>query len=1049
MNVHLTQRQASLMIMIISMVTVSAMLAASLLFDDFPVEPARLLAPLVILGSLWWIYYAYCWEVTRYIYTFLAPFTLAVALPVEAFRDYVSLSILIPPIIALVMTGRRWVIIVSLLTWVLLAQKAGWEGALMKPPGLLAFTFCVLGLVVNRLIVETSQRETRESEERARIQSKELRLSESRYRALTANLPNSAVVLFDHTLRFVLIDGPEVEKMGYSKHDMEGKPLYEALPQTAAAAVEPHMRGVLAGKPFFYEGPYRDEYYIYHYLPLEDEQGEILYGMILAQNVTRERQAEEARRISEERYRIVSEMISDYAFAYNVDEAGNIERSWVTIGSFTQITGYSTEEFVSLDKYALYSERERDRVGRDVERVIQGEEVWGEYEIVTRQGEKRWLHIHRYPIWDDQKKRVVQFYGVAQNITERKQVEEELRRNEERLRVIISNLPLVFFVIDAAGIFTTSEGKGLSLIGLEPGEAVGQSVYELYKDYPDVIASVCDALAGKITYSLNRLGALIFEVFYNPIYDPQNNIIGVIGVGVDTTERRKTEEALVKERKLMRALIDHLPDNIYVKDREGRFVLNNAESLRILGAARQEDVLGKSDFDFLPADLSKEWIDQHQSIMETDQAVREQELFQPWNPGERRWIVESMIPLHDEGGNVIGLIGINRDITQRKLAENALQESEERHRLTSGLISDYAFAYTINEDGGLQSSWITQESYERLTGYHSPTELNGSYSLYHPDDQERVRRDVRATLEGHPTAGEYRIITKGGERRWIYLSRRPLWSEDKQRIMGVYGAAQNITERKNAEEQLQRLNAELEQRVVQRTLQLEQANQELEAFTYSISHDLRAPLRAINGFSRTVMNNFASYLPEKGQYYLSRVEANATRMNVLIDDLLALSRLGRKEFKAETVDMNQLVQHVLRDFLGSGQVGAVQFTLGKLPPCYADASLLQQVLINIISNAIKYTSKTKRPRIEIASITKDNEIIYYTKDNGAGFDPQYADKLFRVFQRLHSEEDFDGTGVGLATVKRIMMRHGGRVWAEGEVGKGATFYFVVGSPISL
>jgi PAS domain S-box-containing protein len=1043
MNTNVTQRQASLTIMSVNATVTFMMLVATFVLPGFPVKPFPLLAATLLLGGLWLIYYWYDWAAIRFVYTLLTAVALAAAVPAEAFKDYISLAIMIPAVIALVMTNPRWVFIVGGLTWALLAQLSGWEGALVKPAGLLTFLLCLFCLAVSRLTVETSQRTASASEEKAKKQARELRLSESRYRALAANLPNSAVVLFDRTLRFVLIDGPEVEKMGFFKSAMEGKPLYEALPYASAAAVEPQMRAVLAGKQISSEYPYRDQIYTYQYMPLEDEKREISYGMILAQNVTKQRQAEEARRISEERYRSISEMISDYAYAYNVDESGRIERVWTT-GSFTQITGYDREELETRGTYALYPEKDWERVQADVQRVIRGEEFTAEYEILTKFGGTRWLRIHRYPIWNENKTRVIQFYGVAQDITVPKQYQEELRENEERLRVIISNLPLVFFVIDMNGIFTVSEGKGLSLIGLKPGEAVGQSVFDLYKNDPEVAESVRKALAGEITYSLNKLGNLIFEVFFNPMYDAQNQIIGVIGVGVDTTERKKAEEDLIKERKLMRALIDHLPDNIYVIDREGRFVLNNAQSLQILGAARQEDVLGKTNFDFLPRDHSEQWLAEHQEIMKSDKGVHDQELFQPWRERERRWIVESMIPLHDEAGAVIGLIGINRDISQRKLAEKALQESEERYRITSELISDYAFSYAVGPDGSIHSSWITEESYERLTGYQNPNDLPIRFQLYHPDDAERARRDVQATMQGQSTAAEYRIITKSGEERWIYLSRRPVWSEEEQRVVAIYGAAQNITGRKQVEEQLHKLNLELEQRVNQRTTQLQEANQELEAFTYSISHDLRAPLRAINGFSRTVAQHYGSQLPERAQHYLNRIEANATRMNALIDDLLALSRLGRKEIRAEAVDMNRLVQQVLRDLLASGQGGIVQFTLGKLPPTYADSSLLQQVWINIISNAIKYSSKVERPQIEIASITKDNEIVYYTKDNGAGFDSQYAEKLFKVFQRLHSEEDFEGTGIGLATVKRIISRHEGRVWAEGEPGKGATIYFALG-----
>jgi len=272
-----------------------------------------------------------------------------------------------------------------------------------------------------------------------------------------------------------------------------------------------------------------------------------------------------------------------------------------------------------------------------------------------------------------------------------------------------------------------------------------------------------------------------------------------------------------------------------------------------------------------------------------------------------------------------------------------------------------------------------------------------------------------------------------------------LFKTEEGEIEGVFAAARDVTERKHAEEEVRRLNDELEQRVIQRTAQLEAANKELEAFTYSVSHDLRAPLRHISGFSKLLTEEYGSNLPTDAQHHLQRIQEGTRRMGLLVDDLLNLGRVGRHEVRLQVTGLTSVANEAVAELKADCEGRQVEWKIGSLPFVECDPALMRQVFRNLLSNAVKFTRPRSQAVIEVGQREQEGRPVVFVRDNGVGFNMKYSDKLFGVFQRLHRPEDFEGTGVGLATVQRIVQKHGGRIWAEAELDKGATFYFTLGA----
>jgi PAS domain S-box-containing protein len=618
---------------------------------------------------------------------------------------------------------------------------------------------------------------------------------------------------------------------------------------------------------------------------------------------------------------------------------------------------------------------------------------------------------------------------------------EQLEKGNARLAAIVESSDDAIIGKDLAGTITSWNAGAENIFGYSEREMIGQPILRIIPadrqhEEAAILGSIRrgESVRHFDTVRLRKdLSAVDISVTVSAIRSSTGKIIGASKVARDITDRKRAEAAILASEGRYRALFEHAPDGIIIADRESNYVDANSSVCRMLGYTRDEliklnasDIVSHAEVQHIAPALKainakanhyREW-----SFRRKDGSAFEAE------------VIATMMP----DGNLLGMI---RDITDRKRAE--LEKLESEARLNFALETVHIGEWDL--DLVNHSAHRTLE-HDRIFGYGS---LRPSWTfemfLEHvlPEDRSAVDRKFREAVAAQVKWDfECRIRRVDGDVLWIWAVGTHM--RDKQgQMRRLVGIVQDITERKVAENTIRQLNDELEQRVIDRTAQLEAANRELEAFSYSVSHDLRTPLRAVDGFSRAVVEDFGPALPDEGKRQLQVICDSAQHMGELIDDLLAFSRMSRQPLSKRTVITEELVRAVLVDLNVEPANREAQIRIGSLPSCEGDPSLLKQVWINLISNALKYSRKRDQAVIEIGCVREKGEDVFFVRDNGTGFNMRYADKLFGVFQRLHRAEDYEGTGVGLAIVQRIVHRHGGRVWADAVVDRGATFHFTL------
>lgn len=506
-------------------------------------------------------------------------------------------------------------------------------------------------------------------------------------------------------------------------------------------------------------------------------------------------------------------------------------------------------------------------------------------------------------------------------------------------------------------------------------------------------------------------------------------VIGLAAIIIlrkDLSARRRVERALGENEKRLRLMVDSVKDYaIFMLDPRGYVVSWNTGAQNIKGYAPNE-IIGQHFSKFYIPEAVRDGMPEKVLGEAKEKGRFEGEGWRVRKDGSRFWADVVVTAIHDSDGQLLGFVKVVRDLSERRRSQQAREERDRFFDLSSDMICIAGF------DGYFKT---VNPAWEQALGF-SPQELLAKPFLHfvHPDDRVATQIEAEKLYRGGETLiFENRYLCKNGSYRNLAWSAR---SDIEKHL--IYATARDVTVQKEAQDQIMHLNDDLRTH----SAQMEVLNKELESFSYSVSHDLRAPLRHIDGFVKLLDKTSKEKLDERSQRYLNII-ADATRqMGALIDDLLVFSRMGRAELRQTKVASDSLVHEAMDVVKGEVENRHVNWKLEPLPEVTADPAMLRQVWINLIANAVKYTRPRDPAEIEIGTRDSNNgEFIFFVRDNGVGFDMQYAHKLFGVFQRLHRADEFEGTGIGLANVQRIVHRHGGRVWAESKLNEGSTFYF--------
>lgn len=604
-------------------------------------------------------------------------------------------------------------------------------------------------------------------------------------------------------------------------------------------------------------------------------------------------------------------------------------------------------------------------------------------------------------------------YFIIREMNLRKKSEESLKESEEKFRNLTNLSPIGFTLTTLQGKIIEANPAILDMMGCNTKEELMNTPADEYyvdkKDREELLNLLkSDGQVKNLEYRIKKKNGEQIWISNSMVpFKLSGKEPLMLSAVLNITQIKKAEEQLRESEEKFRNLMNFSPVGITLSTIEGKILETNQAILDTFGVASKEELINTPASDMY---VDKNDRSQMIEMFKKDGIVKNFEVRLKRKNGEHIWMSSHIHPFKLPDGEIV-ILSASIDITHRKKVEEQLKEYQHFFNNSNDL------CLIANMEGYFET---VNPNLEKVLGYSEKEWMEKPFiEFIHPEDMAAVLNEYGKQKTEAASLMNFSCRFRKIDGSYVWLE----WNSIPDPVTGkIYAIGRDITERKKAEEQLLA------------------ANKELEAFSYSVSHDLRAPLRAVNGYAQMLIEDYGTKIDEEGKRITESIRYNALKMGTLIDELLEFSRLGRKELEMREINMKELVKTILAE-LNNSITHTANIKIGKLHNVKADYSLLYQVMFNLISNAVKYSSKKEHPLVEIFSEEKNGEIIFCVKDNGAGFDMKYYDKLFGVFQRLHRQNEFDGVGVGLALVQRIIAKHGGKVWAEGKVNEGAQFNF--------